>query len=115
MYARWIGVLMLAGVALVEQPEAWYRTPQGRRALENLRSWQNANGGWWKGYDVSLARSAARASTADSAPANDNDLVWHRTSTFDNGATYSEMRVLARAFRLLGEDADRAGAMRSRS
>jgi PelA/Pel-15E family pectate lyase len=98
--------------ALVEQPEAWYQTPAGRRAVAILRSWQNANGGWWKDYDVSVARSQAVESPIDTAPAADNALVWHRTSTFDDGATVSEMRVLARAFRLLRHESDRSAFQR---
>jgi hypothetical protein len=32
----------------------------------------------------------------DAAPLEDDSRVWRATSTLDNGATYSELRVLAR-------------------
>src|SRR5256885_1329439 len=71
----------------------------------NIVTWQNQNGGWWKRYDPSVPRPAILppADTHD-APPGDTEDVWRRTSTFDNGATYTEMRILARAFRITRDE-----------
>jgi pectinesterase len=44
----------------------------------------------------------------NSGPPGDDDQIWHQVSTFDNGGTYSEMRVLARAYRVLKDPTYRA-------
>jgi PelA/Pel-15E family pectate lyase len=98
-----VGILPAANQAL-KQPDSWFSSDDGRRLAENLLSWQNANGGWWKNYDASKPRPAGDIpARSDDGPAGDNEIVWRNTSTFDNGATYSEMRILARAARVLGD------------
>jgi pectinesterase len=90
--------------AALTQDDAWYRSEAGRHFVDDIVSWQNANGGWWKSYDPSTTRPATLpAARADDAPAGDTEDVWRHTSTFDNGATYTELRVLARAHRITGE------------
>ena len=42
---------------------------------------------------------------SDDGAAGDTEDVWRKVSTFDNGATYSEMRILARANRIQHRDA----------
>lgn len=69
--------------------DAWFQSDEGKRVLDNILSWQNANGGWWKANNYSAARPPA----PDAAG-------WHRTSTFDNKATHTELRILARAYRI---------------
>ncbi|HEX3359143.1 MAG TPA: pectate lyase, partial [Tepidisphaeraceae bacterium] len=39
-----------------------------------------------------------------SGPTGDDDDVWHKVSTIDNDATYSELHVMARAYRVLKDD-----------
>jgi PelA/Pel-15E family pectate lyase len=96
---------------LLTRPDAWFTSDEGRRMLDNIASWQNANGGWWKGYDATVPRDEKLHLTDDysKAPAEDNEAVWRRTSTFDNKATVSELRLLARAFRLTQESKYRQG------
>jgi pectinesterase len=77
--------------SLTDKPDAWFTSPEGKRILDNVLSWQNPVGGWWKAYDANTPRPAE--------PIPDNS-GWHSTSTFDNRATYSELRLLARAFRV---------------
>ena len=96
---------------LVDRPDEWFKSDEGRRIADNVVSWQNANGGWWKAYDVSVARPAkveAKDDPASKAPANDREDTWHRTSTIDNKATFTELRFLARAFRVNQEPKYRA-------
>jgi PelA/Pel-15E family pectate lyase len=90
---------------LLAKPDAWFTSDDGRRMLDNIVSWQNANGGWWKGYAANVPRDDNLPLTDDysKAPPGDNEAVWRRTSTFDNKATVSELRLLARAFRLTQE------------
>jgi PelA/Pel-15E family pectate lyase len=88
---------------LVDRPDDWFKSPDGRKILDNIVTWQNANGGWWKAYDATVPRPAKLPEITDptnKAPANDRDSVWHRTSTFDNKATYTELRLLARGYRV---------------
>src|SRR6476660_9802503 len=87
-----------------DQSDAWFQSDQGRRILDNIVSWQNQNGGWWKAYDLANPRPPVVENRADSGPRGDDDDVWHKVSTIDNNATYSELRVLARAVRVLKDD-----------
>ena len=88
----------------VNQPDEWFNSPEGRQILDNVVSWQNANGGWWKAYDASVPRSEEAANPGgkpnSKAPASDGQDAWRRSSTFDNKATYTELRLLARGYRV---------------
>lgn len=84
---------------LVDQPDEWFTSDEGRKTLDVILSYQNANGGWWKAYKLDAPRAASAEDSKDGIP-GDNAAVWHRTSTIDNGATHSEIRVLARAYRV---------------
>ncbi|MGD1277631.1 MAG: pectate lyase [Tepidisphaeraceae bacterium] len=90
---------------LVDQPDSWFKTPDGLAIVDSILAWQNANGGWWKNYDPRKPRGPLRPDRR--SPPGDEDSLWHRVSTFDNNATHSEMRILARAYRVLGEEACR--------
>jgi PelA/Pel-15E family pectate lyase len=85
----------------LKQPEDWFKSAEGRRIADNVVSWQNANGGWWKGYDVSAPKAGATKSNDKPtlAPTGDRQGDWARTSTIDNKATFTELRFLARAYR----------------
>jgi PelA/Pel-15E family pectate lyase len=88
--------------------DAWFTSDEGRRILDNVVSWQNANGGWWKAYDTSKPRTADAKAGDPSKPSTGDEDSWHRASTFDNKATYTEMRLLARGYRLTQEPKYRA-------
>jgi len=89
---------------LTDQPDSWFTSDQGRQSVDNIVSWQNANGGWWKTYDASHPRPASVATRPNSGPKGDDDSVWFKVSTIDNNATYSELRIVARAARVLKEE-----------
>jgi PelA/Pel-15E family pectate lyase len=72
------------------------QSEQGQQFIQNILSWQNDNGGWWKGYDLTTPRPTTLPTTI---PA-DRAGTAAGPSTIDNSATYSEMRILARAYRL---------------
>lgn len=74
----------------LKQPEAWFRSEDGRRALTNVLSHQSSRGDWPKNQNT-----AAQQFTGDA------DKI---KGTFDNGATTGELRLLARAFNVTGEE-----------
>ena len=88
---------------LTNQPDSWFQDNTNRSYVDNIVSWQNANGGWWKDYDASHPRPPVVATQPNGGPPGDDGGVWHRVSTIDNDATYSELRVIARAARVLGD------------
>jgi pectinesterase len=91
--------------SLSKVPDEWFRSPEGKRVLDNVLSWQNDNGGWWKAYDVNKARAIKDepAKRDERYPAADQNLSGH-VSTFDNKATWSELRLLARAYRITKDE-----------
>jgi PelA/Pel-15E family pectate lyase len=69
--------------------DAWVASDEGKRVADNLLSWQYPSGGWPKNYDASTPKPA-------NAGEGDDHGAWE--GTFDNGGTYSELRLLARAY-----------------
>lgn len=69
----------------LKKPDSWFATPEGRRSVENVLSWQSPLGSWPKNTN------------AVAQPYSGDTNQIH--GTFDNGATTGEMRFLARAFR----------------
>src|SRR6266480_3822755 len=88
-----------------DRPDDWFKTDEGQRIVDNILTWQNPNGGWWKAYDPANPRPPKDAPPDPKDPSARGDTmdVWHRTSTFDNDATSTELRILARAFRVTGD------------
>ena len=79
--------------SLLSRPDAFFTSDEGRRDLDNLLSWQGHGPagimGWPKAYDVTRPR-----------PADGGGIEWEGIATIDNGATYSELELLARAISL---------------
>jgi pectate lyase len=75
---------------LANNPDDWFRSDDGRKTLENILSWQTEHGDWAKNMDT----TSVAFSGDGKRPAG----------TFDNGATSGELRVLARAFRVTGDE-----------
>jgi len=84
----------------MKKPPEWFATAEGKALADNLVSWQNPEGGWWKQYDPKHPRPAPLPPANQTGPgaSNDQEDAWRNSSTFDNGATYTEMRLLARAY-----------------
>jgi len=68
----------------LKQPDAWFHTEEGRRALTNVLTHQSPRGDWPKNQNTT-----AKPFTGDAK---------NIKGTFDNGATTAELRLLARAF-----------------
>lgn len=98
-----IGAAPLFGDYIAEyrdRPDEWFQTPKGRRIVGSIISWQNPNGGWPRQYDVDR-------------PRGEHDRGrYARTSSFDNHATHTELRLLARAHRVNGDLEARAAFRR---
>jgi PelA/Pel-15E family pectate lyase len=76
-----------------KKPDEWFRGEEGRRITANLLSQQSEHGSWPKNFDTSQEPYRGDRSKID--------------GTFDNGATFGELRFLARAFRATGDGRDR--------
>lgn len=104
----WLGVVLVASARadvrpLLEAPDDWFTSEEGRRVLDNVLGRQQPSGGWWKNYDPH-------------EPVPSGDAPHDGRSTFDNHATTTELRLLARAFTVTQRPAyrkafDRALAM----
>lgn len=98
---------------LVDQPDAWFTSAEGQRAVRNIIAAQTVHGGWHKGYDATAATTEPAADARPSlAPPGDSASTWNAVATIDNDATYSELRILARAVRVTGSDDARASFAR---
>src|SRR5215208_6020285 len=64
------------------QSDEWFKSDAGQRALDNIVSWQNENGGWWKTYDPTIPRPAQLPpSNPANGPPGDNEPYWLANST----------------------------------
>jgi pectate lyase len=74
----------------LNKDDAWFASERGKEILENVLSWQDDYGGWPKNEDIDIIKfTGARTELR---------------GTFDNGATTGEMRMLARGFRVNGDE-----------
>ena len=71
------------------QSVEWFQSEEGRRIADNVLTWQTPHGDWPKNRDTA------------SEPFDGKSADLH--GTFDNSATISELRFLARAFRATNE------------
>lgn len=92
------------GVQLLKEKDAWLSSDQGRTELANLLTYQTPAGGWCKAYDARTPRDPAAGAKGFGG--------WNGTPTIDNGATWSEIRLLGRAVALTGKDEYRQACQR---
>lgn len=87
------------------KPAAWYAEPEARRIADIVVSFQTPAGGWSKNLDLSLHLRAPGESFAPdnrSRALSDFDFdtphnaKWNYVGTFDNDATITELRFLAK-------------------
>lgn len=74
---------------LTKKPNSWFRSDEGRQAMDCILSWQSDHGDWPKNSDTTT-----KPYSGDRAKLR---------GTFDNGATTGELRALARAFNVTGD------------
>jgi PelA/Pel-15E family pectate lyase len=112
------------GVLGRNRPAEWFKTDEARKLADNVMSFQTPAGGWSKNMNYAdharqpgerfapgNAASAATAAASAAAHSEDNDKPadpsWHYVGTFDNDATTTQLRFLARvASALGGKDAE---------
>jgi hypothetical protein len=76
----------------LKQPADWYGTPEAVRVADNILLYQRQSGGWPKNIDMAAPLSPVqRDAIARQRSALD--------STIDNGATWRQLRFLARSTR----------------
>jgi PelA/Pel-15E family pectate lyase len=71
------------------QDSNWFTTDEGKRVVKNVLAYQFPSGGWPKNIDMAAPLSAS----AKRRLARRRD-----DATIDNGATYTQLRFLARAY-----------------
>lgn len=79
--------------AFLKRPQAWFASEEAKTAATNLLSYQSDLGGWPKNTDLTAAPFKGRR----------DELVGEYRPIFDNGATTSEIRFLARMFQATGD------------
>jgi PelA/Pel-15E family pectate lyase len=82
-------------VMALNRPAAWYGSPEARRIADVIVSFQIPSGGWGK----NAARDGALREKGQSYIIGDGtqtDPAWSYVGTFDNGATTTEIRFLAK-------------------
>lgn len=92
------------GIDLDRAPE-WYATLAALRVADNLVTFQTPAGGWSKNLDMTQHPRAPGEMYASgnlsrfSSPADldqPHDVTWNYVGTFDNGATITQLRFLAK-------------------
>jgi PelA/Pel-15E family pectate lyase len=95
----------------LNKPAAWYGGAEGRRVADIVVSFQTPAGGWSKNLDLSRH---PRAPGEGFAPNNSSrylgqvdfdtphDTNWNYVGTFDNDATTTQLRYLAKAIAAVG-------------
>jgi pectinesterase len=78
---------------LLRNPEEWFATPEARQRVDFVLSKQLPNGGWEKDYTAPPSTQPRRPLPFE-IPA-----IWTGLAAIDNGFTYSEIRVLAKAYK----------------
>jgi PelA/Pel-15E family pectate lyase len=94
-----------AGHRMLGQDDAWYATAEARRMADNAVSFQTPAGGWSKNFDPTdhprrSGEGYSHDNTSQFLAEGDNDASgephWSYIGTFDNDATTTELRFLAK-------------------
>ncbi|MBN2394615.1 MAG: pectate lyase [Anaerolineae bacterium] len=91
---KWFG----GYVNILQQSAEFYGGAEAARIAETVLAYQSANGGWPKNYDRIAERSADVLQQIYQAREARDD------TTFDNGATHSEVQFLARMYQATGDE-----------
>ena len=82
---------------LDDRPDSWILSDSGRAIADAVLTYQTPSGGWSKRTDMTHPRPAGTSYYSELP-------TWHYIPTFDNGATTGQLRFLARAARLRGDE-----------
>ena len=97
----------------LNHPPGWFTSEEARKLADNVLSFQTPAGGWSKNMNFSThaRQPGERFAAGNAAPVaqkpDDNDaprdVSWHYVGTFDNDATITQLRFLARLCSSLDE------------
>ncbi|MFH5831330.1 pectate lyase [Halalkalibaculum sp. DA384] len=94
----------------LEQEAEWYQGPEAVRIADNVLLYQHESGGWPKNIDMSqVLGEADKDSIRNEQSAGGTTLS---NITIDNGATYTQMRYLARVHNATGHDRFKEGFLK---
>jgi PelA/Pel-15E family pectate lyase len=102
---HWMDITDHEQVIIPLKNQARYETDDIRGIADNILLYQQPNGGWPKNYDMLAILTDEQKAI----------LSQHRDSfhtTFDNGATYTQIAYLAKAYTLLGDTKYKEAAIR---
>src|SRR5687768_5169046 len=85
--------------SVLDQPAAWYGSAEARAIADSVLAWQLDTFGWPKNIDMTKPPAAGEKPDA-------------RESTIDNGATVTQIRLLARVCDAVSDSRHREGALR---
>lgn len=80
----------------LEQDKEWYSSAEAIRVADNLLAYQHISGGWPKNID--MARPLSKEEVEEIIKAKNETGTELSRATLDNGATFPQMRFLARVF-----------------
>jgi pectate lyase len=83
---------------LLSRPDSWYQGAKGTRIVQNVLSFQSDQGSWPKNVDTTIRPYSGARSQLE--------------GTFDNGATFGELRFLGRSYEATRNEACRDALLR---
>ncbi|MDR8389684.1 pectate lyase [Aliifodinibius sp. S!AR15-10] len=86
----------------LEQEAEWYQGSEAVRIADNVLLYQHESGGWPKNLDMAQVLSEADKDSIRKEQAEGGTTL--SNITIDNGATYTQMRYLARVYNATGHD-----------
>ena len=93
---HWVDITDHEQVIVPDKNQGHYNSSQVKQIADNILLYQQPNGGWPKNYDMLAILTDEQKAI----------LAQHKDSlrtTIDNGATYTQIEYLAKAFTLLGD------------
>lgn len=90
----------------LQQDKKWYGSKEARRIADNVLLYQHTNGGWNKNIDMADELSPKEKDSLRDL--KDEDVG----TTIDNGATYTQLRYLARVYSATGEEEYQEGFLK---
>lgn len=94
----------------LDQAPAWYGSAEAVRIADNVLLYQHESGGWPKNIDMARVLSAADKDRIRTEQAEGGTTL--SNITIDNGATYTQMRYLARVYEATGHERFKEGVLR---
>ncbi|MEX0649312.1 MAG: pectate lyase [Balneolaceae bacterium] len=93
----------------LEQDAKWHQSSEAVRIADNVLLYQYESGGWPKNIDMAQVLSEADKDSIRNEQTAGGTLS---NTTIDNGATYTQMRFLARTYNATGDERYREGFLR---